>query len=56
MKKCKIVTKKSGVNISLANKLVKYIAKLSRKDVKKGMIPLIRKILVALDHYSILVS
>ena len=27
--------KKSGVNISLANKLVKYIAKLSRKDVKK---------------------
>ena len=27
--------KKSGVNISLANKLVKYIAKLSRKGVKK---------------------
>ena len=56
MKKMQNSYKKSGVNISLANKLVKYIAKLSRKDVKKGMIPLIRKILVALDHYSILVS
>ena len=31
----KIVIKKSGVNISLANKLVKHISKLSKKDVKK---------------------
>ena len=35
MKKMQNSYKKSGVNISLANKLVKYIAKLSRKDVKK---------------------
>ena len=27
--------KKSGVNISLANKLVKYISLISKKDVKK---------------------
>ena len=35
MKKNKNSYKKSGVNISLANELVKYISKLSRKDVKK---------------------
>jgi phosphoribosylaminoimidazole synthetase len=35
MKKIKNSYKKSGVNISLANKLVKHISLLSRKDVKK---------------------
>ena len=35
MKKVENSYKKSGVNISLANKLVKHISKLSRKDVKK---------------------
>ena len=35
MKKINNSYKKSGVNISLANKLVKYISNLSKKDVKK---------------------
>jgi len=35
MKKIKNSYKKSGVDISLANKLVKHISNLSRKDVKK---------------------
>ena len=35
MKKSKNSYKKSGVNISLANKLVKHISKISKKDVKK---------------------
>ena len=35
MKKNKNSYKKSGVNISLANKLVKYISNVSRKSVKK---------------------
>jgi phosphoribosylformylglycinamidine cyclo-ligase len=35
MKKNKNSYKKSGVNISLANKLVKHISSLSKKDVKK---------------------
>ena len=35
MKKNENSYKKSGVNISLANKLVKHITKLSKKDVKK---------------------
>ncbi len=35
MKKNKNSYKKSGVNISLANKLVKHISKLSKKDVQK---------------------
>ena len=35
MKKIKNSYKKSGVNISLANKLVKHISNLSKKDVKK---------------------
>ncbi len=35
MKKIKNSYEKSGVNISLANKLVKYISRLSKKDVKK---------------------
>ncbi len=36
MKKSQNSYKKSGVNISLANKLVKYISHLSKKDVKKA--------------------
>ena len=35
MKKTQNSYKKSGVNISLANKLVKHISKLSNKNVKK---------------------
>jgi len=35
MKKNKNSYKKSGVNISLANELVKHISKISKKDVKK---------------------
>ena len=35
MKKSGISYKKSGVNILLANKLVKHISKISKKDVKK---------------------
>ena len=46
--------KKSGVNISLANKLVKHISTLSKKDDKKG-IRLIKKLLVDLDLYLTLV-
>ena len=41
MKKKKYSYKKSGVNISLANKLVKYISGVSRKSVKKTK-----------DHYN----
>ena len=36
MKKIQNSYKKSGVNISLANKLVKHISKISKKNVKKG--------------------
>ena len=36
MKKMQNSYKKSGVNISLANKFVSHIGRLSRKDVKKG--------------------
>ena len=35
MKKIQNSYKKSGVNISLANKLVRYISNLSKKNVKK---------------------
>ena len=35
MKKMQNSYKKSGVNISLANKLVKHISNLSNKNVKK---------------------
>ena len=35
MKKSKNSYKKSGVNISLADKLVKHISNISKKDVKK---------------------
>ena len=44
--------KKSGVNISLANKFVKHINKLSKK-VGKTKIQLTKTILVALDLYLI---
>ena len=36
MKKTENSYKKSGVNISLANNFVKYIARVSRKDVRKA--------------------
>ena len=35
MKKIKNSYKKSGVNISLANKLVKHISRVSKKNVQK---------------------
>ena len=35
MEKTKNNYKKSGVNVALANKFVNYIAKISRKNVKK---------------------
>ena len=35
MKKIKNTYKKSGVNISLANKFVKHISEISKKNVKK---------------------
>ena len=38
MKKMQNSYKKSGVNISLANKLVRYISNLSKKNVKKTKI------------------
>ena len=41
MKKIQNSYKKSGVNIPLANNLVKYICVLSKKNVKKGIILLI---------------
>ena len=37
--------KKSGVNISLANKLVSYISKISEKNVKKTNNFLVKKLL-----------
>ena len=40
MKKIQNSYKKSGVNISLANKLVKHISRLSKKDVKKRKKPI----------------
>ena len=53
MKKNENSYKKSGVNISLANKLVKYISNVSKKMSKKRNLSLLRIILVASDHYSI---
>ena len=52
--------KKSGVDISLANKLVKHIAKISKKNVKKkgnqflkkGITVKKKKLLVDLVHYT----
>ena len=45
--------KKSGVNIPLANKLVKHISLLSKKMSKKRNLILLRVKLVVLDHYLI---
>ena len=45
MKKIKNSYKKSGVNISLANRLVKHISNLSKKDVKKAKNPFDREII-----------
>ncbi len=45
MKKMQNSYKKSGVNISLANKLVKHISKLSKKDVKKTKYSLNKEII-----------
>ena len=53
MKKIQNSYLKSGVNISLANKLVKHISEISKKDVKKGMIYLTKTALVDLVHYLI---
>ena len=56
MKKMQNSYKKSGVDISLANKFVKHIHNLSKKLAKKRRIHLIKIILVALDLYMILVK
>jgi len=56
MKKIKNSYKKSGVNISLANKLVKHISILSKKGVKKRKIHLKKMLLAVLDLYLILVK
>ena len=45
--------KKSGVNISLANKLVKHIATETKKMSKKRNLILLIMKLVVLDHYLI---
>ena len=51
MKKMQNSYKKSGVNISLANKFVKHIAGLSKKSVKKRKTLLISITLEHLAHY-----
>ena len=53
MKKIQNSYKKSGVNISLANSLVKHISKITKKDVKKTNNPLKRILSEVLDLYSI---
>ena len=47
---------KSGVNISAANKFVKHISKLTKKNDKKRKIPFPPVILVLSDHYMISVN
>ena len=54
MKKIENSYKKSGVNISLANKLVKHISIMSKKGVKKGSHLLIKILLEDLGLYLIL--
>ena len=44
MKKQKIVTKKSGVNIDTAEKFTKYIGKYSKQAFKKKLTNLIKVI------------
>ena len=55
MKKMKNSYRKSGVNISLANKFVKHISVISKKVVQKRKIHFKKKISVVLDLYLILV-
>ena len=52
MKKIQNSYKKSGVNISLANKLVNHISKLSKKMSKKRKL-IKKKLLEVLDLYLI---
>ena len=53
MKKNENSYKKSGVNISLANKLVKHITKLAKKGVKKRKWIIKKMRLGASAHYLI---
>ena len=53
MKKIKNSYRKSGVNISLANKFVNHISRISKNGVKKGKSLLMMKILETLDPYLI---
>ena len=53
MKKTQNSYEKSGVNISLANKFVKHISKLSNKNVKKTRNSFDKMNIVVLDHYLI---
>ena len=45
MKKNENSYKKSGVNILLANKLVKHISNIAKKDVKKTKSPLKKEVI-----------
>ena len=55
MKKIQNSYKKSGVNISLANKLVKHISYLSKKKTsKKRIVVLTKKLLEDLVQFLIL--
>jgi len=54
MKKTYNTYKKSGVNMAVADKLVNYISKISRKTYKKILKQDLLKILVVLDLFSIL--
>ena len=51
MKKMQNSYKKSGVNISLANKFVKHISRLSKKNVKRKLFN--KDIIGGLDLYLI---
>ena len=54
MKKMQNSYKKSGVDISLANNLVKHISKISKKHVKKSKDSFTKdENMVVLDHYLI---
>ena len=53
MKKIQNSYKKSGVNISLANKFVKHIVKYQKKMSKKRIIHFENEISVVLDLYLI---
>ena len=53
MKKIQNSYKKSGVNISLANKLVRYISNLSKKNVKKTKSYYEKEVIGGLDLFLI---